>query len=153
MSSKVLYPFSFPHFLMQDMSRQPPTQELVAKDLHCNEWRFRHIFRGINLVSNSNLPITLLPAMFYILRLVHCFCPVIFLFASLISMLVMYVSLSCFVDIKWECQVNLGGTCFRAVGVFLLAPRDLLQGMPLYFSGQFISFSLRKFTLWIILVV
>ena len=30
----------------QDMSRQPPTQELVAKDLHGVEWRFRHIFRG-----------------------------------------------------------------------------------------------------------
>ncbi|XP_021719139.1 auxin response factor 2B-like isoform X1 [Chenopodium quinoa] len=29
-----------------DMSRQPPTQELVAKDLHGHEWRFRHIFRG-----------------------------------------------------------------------------------------------------------
>ncbi|KAJ0238179.1 Auxin response factor 2 [Hirschfeldia incana] len=29
-----------------DMSRQPPTQELVAKDLHANEWHFRHIFRG-----------------------------------------------------------------------------------------------------------
>lgn len=29
-----------------DMTRQPPTQELVAKDLHGNEWRFRHIFRG-----------------------------------------------------------------------------------------------------------
>ncbi|CAH8387732.1 unnamed protein product [Eruca vesicaria subsp. sativa] len=29
-----------------DMSRQPPTQELVAKDLHANEWRFKHIFRG-----------------------------------------------------------------------------------------------------------
>ncbi|XP_059643079.1 auxin response factor 2B-like [Cornus florida] len=29
-----------------DMSRQPPTQELVAKDLHGNEWRFKHIFRG-----------------------------------------------------------------------------------------------------------
>ncbi|KAF5743655.1 auxin response factor 2 [Tripterygium wilfordii] len=29
-----------------DMSLQPPTQELVAKDLHGNEWRFRHIFRG-----------------------------------------------------------------------------------------------------------
>nr|ANI70177.1 auxin response factor ARF5 [Salvia miltiorrhiza] len=28
-----------------DMSRQPPTQELVAKDLHGIEWRFRHIFR------------------------------------------------------------------------------------------------------------
>jgi hypothetical protein len=28
------------------MSLQPPAQELVAKDLHGNEWRFRHIFRG-----------------------------------------------------------------------------------------------------------
>lgn len=33
--------------LLQDMSKQPPTQELVAKDLHGNEWHFRHIFRGI----------------------------------------------------------------------------------------------------------
>ncbi|KAF3973473.1 hypothetical protein CMV_003116 [Castanea mollissima] len=29
-----------------DMSQQPPTQELITKDLHGNEWRFRHIFRG-----------------------------------------------------------------------------------------------------------
>ncbi|WOL02378.1 auxin response factor 7 [Canna indica] len=29
-----------------DMSQDPPWQELVAKDLHRNEWRFRHIFRG-----------------------------------------------------------------------------------------------------------
>ncbi|XP_073134753.1 auxin response factor 2A-like [Henckelia pumila] len=29
-----------------DMTKQPPTQELVAKDLHGIEWRFRHIFRG-----------------------------------------------------------------------------------------------------------
>ncbi|KAJ4961033.1 hypothetical protein NE237_020943 [Protea cynaroides] len=29
-----------------DMCRQPPTQELAAKDLHGVEWRFRHIFRG-----------------------------------------------------------------------------------------------------------
>ncbi|XP_042456403.1 auxin response factor 4-like isoform X1 [Zingiber officinale] len=29
-----------------DMRQQPPTQELVAKDLHGAEWRFRHIFRG-----------------------------------------------------------------------------------------------------------
>ncbi|CAN6896249.1 unnamed protein product [Brassica oleracea] len=33
-----------------DMSRQSPTQELVAKKLHANEWRFRHIFR-----DNGNL--------------------------------------------------------------------------------------------------
>eukprot|EP00268_Persea_americana_P031636 TRINITY_DN30857_c1_g1_i2.p1 TRINITY_DN30857_c1_g1~~TRINITY_DN30857_c1_g1_i2.p1 ORF type:complete len:798 (+),score=174.90 TRINITY_DN30857_c1_g1_i2:46-2439(+) len=29
-----------------DMSQQPPMQELVAKDLHGLEWRFRHIYRG-----------------------------------------------------------------------------------------------------------
>ncbi|GLJ15828.1 hypothetical protein SUGI_0261020 [Cryptomeria japonica] len=29
-----------------DMSQQPPSQELAAKDLHGVEWRFRHIFRG-----------------------------------------------------------------------------------------------------------
>ncbi|KAF2612085.1 hypothetical protein F2Q70_00011071 [Brassica cretica] len=39
--------FYFPQgHIEQDMSRQPPTQELVAKDLHASEWRFRHIFRG-----------------------------------------------------------------------------------------------------------
>ncbi|KAI8574651.1 hypothetical protein RHMOL_Rhmol01G0370700 [Rhododendron molle] len=29
-----------------DMSQEPPAQELVAKDLHGSEWRFRHIYRG-----------------------------------------------------------------------------------------------------------
>ncbi|XP_020229775.1 auxin response factor 6 isoform X2 [Cajanus cajan] len=29
-----------------DFSQQPPAQELVARDLHGNEWKFRHIFRG-----------------------------------------------------------------------------------------------------------
>ncbi|PKU77453.1 auxin response factor 2B [Dendrobium catenatum] len=29
-----------------DMSKQPPTQELIAKDLHGQEWSFRHIYRG-----------------------------------------------------------------------------------------------------------
>ncbi|XP_076940291.1 auxin response factor 11-like isoform X2 [Bidens hawaiensis] len=29
-----------------DMSQPTPTQELVAKDLHGIEWRFKHIFRG-----------------------------------------------------------------------------------------------------------
>uniref|UniRef100_A0A7N0SWU0 Auxin response factor n=1 Tax=Kalanchoe fedtschenkoi TaxID=63787 RepID=A0A7N0SWU0_KALFE len=29
-----------------DMSQQPPWQELVASDMHGNEWHFRHIFRG-----------------------------------------------------------------------------------------------------------
>ncbi|KAK7258486.1 hypothetical protein RIF29_24065 [Crotalaria pallida] len=29
-----------------DMTQQTPTQELVAKDLHGFEWKFKHIFRG-----------------------------------------------------------------------------------------------------------
>ncbi|CAA7396505.1 unnamed protein product [Spirodela intermedia] len=29
-----------------DMTQQPPCQDLVATDLHGNEWPFRHIFRG-----------------------------------------------------------------------------------------------------------
>ncbi|KAK6917131.1 Auxin response factor domain [Dillenia turbinata] len=29
-----------------DFSLQPPAQELIAKDLHDHEWKFRHIFRG-----------------------------------------------------------------------------------------------------------
>ncbi|XP_074294436.1 auxin response factor 1-like isoform X1 [Silene latifolia] len=29
-----------------NMSQQPPSQELIARDLHGSEWHFRHIFRG-----------------------------------------------------------------------------------------------------------
>ncbi|GMH12504.1 hypothetical protein Nepgr_014345 [Nepenthes gracilis] len=29
-----------------DYSHQPPAQELIVRDLHDNEWKFRHIFRG-----------------------------------------------------------------------------------------------------------
>ncbi|KAH8519053.1 hypothetical protein H0E87_000758 [Populus deltoides] len=29
-----------------DFSQHPPAQELIARDLHDNEWKFRHIFRG-----------------------------------------------------------------------------------------------------------
>ncbi|EFJ07998.1 hypothetical protein SELMODRAFT_451392 [Selaginella moellendorffii] len=29
-----------------DFSQQPPAQEIVARDLHDTEWRFRHIYRG-----------------------------------------------------------------------------------------------------------
>lgn len=37
----------FPFLLaMQDFSQQPPAQELIARDLHDVEWKFRHIFRG-----------------------------------------------------------------------------------------------------------
>lgn len=32
--------------MLQDMSKEPPAQELVAKDLHGHEWHFRHIYRG-----------------------------------------------------------------------------------------------------------
>ena len=33
-------------WLWQDMSKQPPTQDLEAQDLHGNRWTFKHIFRG-----------------------------------------------------------------------------------------------------------
>lgn len=41
-------PTPFPMLLTisQDYSQTPPCQELMAKDLHGNEWKFRHIFRG-----------------------------------------------------------------------------------------------------------
>ncbi|KAK1686521.1 hypothetical protein QYE76_047369 [Lolium multiflorum] len=29
-----------------DFTQQPPAQELIARDIHDNEWKFRHIFRG-----------------------------------------------------------------------------------------------------------
>jgi hypothetical protein len=35
--------------LKQDMSMPTPTQELVTKDLHGSEWRFKHIYRGMLL--------------------------------------------------------------------------------------------------------
>lgn len=51
--------------MLQDMSKDPPLQELVAKDLHGLEWRIRHIYRGTyicfqltrNIVFCSNLTI------------------------------------------------------------------------------------------------
>ncbi|KAK8629357.1 hypothetical protein V6N13_078200 [Hibiscus sabdariffa] len=38
-------PFIF-NFSQFDYKQQRPSQELVAKDLHGSEWRFRHIYRG-----------------------------------------------------------------------------------------------------------
>lgn len=32
---------------LQDYTIQPPTQELVVRDLHDNTWTFRHIYRGV----------------------------------------------------------------------------------------------------------
>ena len=34
------------YFSLQDYTIQPPTQELVVRDLHDNTWTFRHIYRG-----------------------------------------------------------------------------------------------------------
>ncbi|GLJ28172.1 hypothetical protein SUGI_0553400 [Cryptomeria japonica] len=36
-----------------DMSQQPPTQEIVARDLHGNDWSFRHIYRGWSVFVRS----------------------------------------------------------------------------------------------------
>ncbi|KAK6932150.1 AUX/IAA domain, partial [Dillenia turbinata] len=43
-----------------DFSQQPPAQELIARDLHDNDWKFRHIFRGelLNFGSGLKLPRT-----------------------------------------------------------------------------------------------
>lgn len=48
------------YFSLQDYTIQPPTQELVVRDLHDNTWTFRHIYRGEyafcywNLLWNRN---------------------------------------------------------------------------------------------------
>jgi len=31
---------------LQDFTQTPPAQELVARDLHDQDWHFRHIYRG-----------------------------------------------------------------------------------------------------------
>ena len=38
--------FEVNRLFLQDYTQQRPSQELVAKDLHGLEWRFRHIYRG-----------------------------------------------------------------------------------------------------------
>ncbi|CDP16576.1 unnamed protein product [Coffea canephora] len=45
-ANECLPPLASAFTRLEDMSRQPLTQELVAKDLHGNEWWFRDIFRG-----------------------------------------------------------------------------------------------------------
>lgn len=40
----------------------PPCQELVAKDLHGQEWKFRHIYRGIVISKHYML-------IFYLMRI------------------------------------------------------------------------------------
>ncbi|RYQ81902.1 hypothetical protein Ahy_B10g100495 isoform B [Arachis hypogaea] len=37
-----------------DFSQQPPAQELIARDLHGNEWKFRHIFREPNFFNRND---------------------------------------------------------------------------------------------------
>lgn len=51
---------------MQDFSMQPPAQELIAKDLHDNEWKFRHIFRGgCSFLDSFSLSPTLSLVIYY----------------------------------------------------------------------------------------
>jgi auxin response factor len=40
------YQHSLAVCLLQDYTMNPPCQELVAKDVHGVEWKFRHIYRG-----------------------------------------------------------------------------------------------------------
>ena len=44
--TKPLGVLNAPLLILQDFNQQPPAQELIATDLHGNEWKFRHIFRG-----------------------------------------------------------------------------------------------------------
>ncbi|KAG6743325.1 hypothetical protein POTOM_054279 [Populus tomentosa] len=37
-----------------DFTQQPPAQELIARDLHDVEWKFRHIFRGTKYMVVNN---------------------------------------------------------------------------------------------------
>jgi len=46
LSTKYISFSSLRNRYLQDFSQQPPAQELIARDLHGNEWKFRHIFRG-----------------------------------------------------------------------------------------------------------
>jgi hypothetical protein len=39
----------------QDMAMQTPTQELISKDLHGFEWRFKHIYRGMQISVFSSV--------------------------------------------------------------------------------------------------
>lgn len=48
------------HVILQDMSQETPTQELVAKDLHGCEWKFKHIFRGNEINPDESKMICLI---------------------------------------------------------------------------------------------
>ncbi|KAK7830552.1 auxin response factor 5 [Quercus suber] len=47
-----------------DYTMQPPTQELVVRDLHDNTWTFRHIYRGVRRANRqqTTLPSSVLSA-------------------------------------------------------------------------------------------
>lgn len=48
LKQRVICVLHFGHDFCQDFTMQPPTQELVVRDLHDNTWTFRHIYRGEN---------------------------------------------------------------------------------------------------------
>jgi hypothetical protein len=47
------YQHSLDVCLLQDYTMNPPCQELVAKDVHGVEWKFRHIYRGISTILHT----------------------------------------------------------------------------------------------------
>lgn len=59
-------------FLLQDFTQQPPAQELIARDLHENEWKFRHIFRGELLITCFYWKNTI---HYMVVSVVNCFMP------------------------------------------------------------------------------
>lgn len=77
------------------MSQQTPTQDLVAKDLHGYEWRFKHIFRGNDVLDSCVVKLTFLSYYSFVVDPIACY------------------------------QVNPGDTCLQLDGVHLSPQRDL----------------------------
>lgn len=95
---------------LQDFSLTPPCQELIAKDLHGNEWKFRHIFRGEFLKISSVLAV---------------FWSCLFLFFSIV------------VKLRNSClQVSLSDISLPLDGVFLWVQRGLSLETPLFSYGM-----------------
>ena len=123
---------------MQDFSQQPPAQELIARDLHGNEWKFRHIFRGelqswVSCSLIANVGIFLSVWDFYVSFLFTMF-EIVFYFFSLVGQPkrhLLTTGWSVFVAAK---RLVVGDSMLFIWQVILLFPSPQ-SGMLLY-SGQ-----------------
>lgn len=128
------YTYSCLHIalLFQDYTMQPPSQELVVRDLHDNTWTFRHIYRGefdfyFNLfffnISNFNDQFGVDQnkcSMFFSLILLY--------HGDRITVFIFYFC-SCMQDSQRD-------TFLPLVGVCLLALKDLEQVILFCLSGN-----------------